>query len=363
MIDVVIPTIGRPSLDVLLASLARADGPRPRRVIIVDDRRDRTLPLAIHVADTDLRARIDVVRGRARGPAAARNDGWRRSRVRWIAFLDDDVIVDANWFAALNADLESLDDDVAGSTGRVRVPLPADRRPTDWERNVAGLGTARWITADCAYRRRDLLACGGFDERFPRAFREDADLALRITASGKRIVRGERGVTHPVRPAPWYVSVPLQAGNADDVLMETIHGPDWYERAGAPRGAFRSHVATVAAASLAVIALPIDRRLALLAGATWATLFGSFAWRRIAPGPRDAGEIAGLLATSAAIPFAAVYHHLRGRIKEKDLAARRGPLVGSPNRIRTGVTAVRGRRPRPLDDRAALAPGHGLEPR
>ena len=28
--------------------------------------------------------------------------------------------------------------------------------------------------------------------------------------------------------------------------------------------------------------------------------------------------------------------------------------LGSPNRIRTGVTAVRGRRPRPLDDRAAL---------
>ncbi len=35
----------------------------------------------------------------------------------------------------------------------------------------------------------------------------------------------------------------------------------------------------------------------------------------------------------------------------------------SPNGIRTRVTAVRGRRPRPLDDRAVVAPGHGLEPR
>ncbi len=31
---------------------------------------------------------------------------------------------------------------VAGSQGRVRVPLPEDRRPTDWERGTAGLATA-----------------------------------------------------------------------------------------------------------------------------------------------------------------------------------------------------------------------------
>ena len=59
------------------------------------------------------------------------------------------------------------------------VPLPTDRRPTDWERNTAGLAGASWITADMAYRRTALEAVNGFDERFPRAYREDADLALR----------------------------------------------------------------------------------------------------------------------------------------------------------------------------------------
>ena len=34
----------------------------------------------------------------------------------------------------------------------------------------------------------------------------------------------------------------------------------------------------------------------------------------------------------------------------------------SPNGSRTRVTAVRGRRPRPLDDRAVYAPGDGFEP-
>ncbi|MCZ4493282.1 MAG: transferase, partial [Conexibacter sp.] len=36
--DVVVPTSGRPSLDVLLAALAAADGPLPERVVLVDDR-------------------------------------------------------------------------------------------------------------------------------------------------------------------------------------------------------------------------------------------------------------------------------------------------------------------------------------
>ena len=38
-------------------------------------------------------------------------------------------------------------------------------------------------------------------------------------------------------------------------------------------------------------------------------------------------------------------------------------LIGSPKGIRTPVSAVRGRCPRPLDDRAILAAGLGLEPR
>ena len=77
---------------------------------------------------------------------------------------------------------------MAATQGRIVVPVPA--RPTDWERNVSGLEHARWATADMAYRRDVLAAVGGFDERFPRAYREDADLGLRVTAAGWRIVDG-----------------------------------------------------------------------------------------------------------------------------------------------------------------------------
>ena len=116
------------------------------------------------------------------------------------------MLVDARWLADLERDVRDLPSGVAGSQAQVTVPLPADRRPTDWERNVAGLATSQWITADCAYRRSELLATGGFDERFARAYREDADLALRVVARGQHIVRGARRIAHPVRPADWTIS-------------------------------------------------------------------------------------------------------------------------------------------------------------
>ena len=38
------------------------------------------------------------------------------------------------------------------------------------------------------------------------------------------------------------------------------------------------------------------------------------------------------------------------------------PIVGIPYRIRTGVAAVKGRCPRPLDERDILAEDVGVEP-
>src|SRR3954453_15292998 len=252
-ITVVAPTIGRPPLDVLLDAPAAASGPRPAELILVDDRPSGP---PLHPERPGLPA-VRAVRtgggrpGRARTPgwrARAPSLGWRVARTEWIAFLDDDVVPDPDWYERLGEDIAALGPDVAGSQGRVRVPLPDDRRPTDWERGTAGLATSSWITADLVYRRAALAAVGGFDERFPRAFREDSDLALRVMDAGGRLVRGERWVTHPVRPADRWISLRVQAGNADDVLMRRLHGPTWRERADAALGRRPQLLAITAAA-------------------------------------------------------------------------------------------------------------------
>jgi histidinol-phosphate phosphatase family protein len=324
--DIVIPTVGRDSLRPLLEALTTGGGPRPGRVLVVDDRRDGSGPLPVL-------SWVEVLPGQAAGPAAARNLGWRRSSAAWVAFLDDDVVPGPGWLAELSADLDGLPAAVAASQGRVRVPMPSGRRPTDWERNVRGLETARWATADMAYRRSVLEEVGGFDERFPRAYREDADLGLRVVGAGYRIVTGQRVVTHPVRPAGPTVSLRLQAGNADDVLMRALHGREWRAAAGVPRGRRRRHLLTTGSGVVALVAAWLTRPavggrrtrrvapVAWVAGAGWALGTAELALARIRPGPRTPREVATMSATSVLLPPLATWHWLAGWLRLPRLLA------------------------------------------
>lgn len=334
--DLVIPTVGRESLAVLLDSLAVADGPRPGRILLVDDRRDRRAPLLAMAVPPG----VEVLAGPARGPAAARNVGWRAATAPWVVFVDDDVVPSDSWLRDLAADVAAAPPDVVALQGRVRVPLPPDRPPTDWERNVTGLETARWITADMAVRRAALEEVGGFDERFPRAYREDLDLALRLQAAGGQVRMGGRRVLHPVRPAPWWISLKLQAGNRDDVLMNALHGAAW--RPHAPRGRRPWHLATTALALAGAAGVAARRpSVAVPALAGWAAATAQLAWVRVRPGPRDAREVAAMLATSAALPPVATYHWLAALAGRRRLLAQPGPAGPTgPGRSRRAPSAV-----------------------
>ena len=314
---VVIPTLGRPCLADCLAALARSRGPGPEEIVVVDDRPGYGPPL-----DVPGRA----VRTGGRGPAAARNAGWRETSAPWVVFLDDDVQVTGTWREDLRQDLTNASPEIGGVQGRITVPLPADRRPTDWERGTAGLAEAWWITADMAYRRDALIETGGFDERFPRAFREDADLALRTVDAGWSLTRGRRRTVHPVRVASRWASLRSQAGNADDALMRAIHGPGWYTRAGAAPGRRGRHLAITAAGTLAAgLALTGRPRAAALAGAGALAGIAEFAVARIAPGPRTRDEILTMAATSALIPPFATGHWLRGTLAARRARSWPGP--------------------------------------
>jgi histidinol-phosphate phosphatase family protein len=344
--DIVVPTVGRDSLRLLLEALAAADGPRPGRVLVVDDRRDRSEALL----GGGVPGWVEVVPGRAAGPAAARNLGWRRASAEWVAFLDDDVVPGPSWLGDLARDLEGLEPEVAATQGRVRVPMPARRRPTDWERNVRGLETARWATADMAYRRSVLEEVGGFDERFPRAYREDADLGLRVVEAGCRIVVGDRGVLHPVRAAGWSVSLRLQAGNADDVLMRALHGPGWRAPAGVPRGRRGRHLAVTGLGLVTLAATGRRARraglVALVAGIGWGLGTAELALARILPGPRTPVEMARMSVTSVLMPPVATWHWLAGWARLPRLLRDTARAPQSASRAATSSVAP-GPSPRP----------------
>ena len=147
---VVVPTVGRDALRQLLASLAaQTDDPEgwvPDEVVVVDDRKDPPSPLGVGISPHP-GWEPRVLRSGGRGPAAARNAGWRATSTDWVVFLDDDVVLPPDWSRRLATDLAACGPKVAGSQGRIDVPLPSSSRPTDWERNTAGLERAAWATA------------------------------------------------------------------------------------------------------------------------------------------------------------------------------------------------------------------------
>jgi hypothetical protein len=307
-VSIVVPTLGRPSLTALLAAL----GPFSGELLLVDDRRQPVGPLLV---PDPLAGSTTVLRGRAAGPAAARNVGWRAAQYDWVVFLDDDVVPDDDWLVWLAKDLD-VPADVGAVQGNLRVPLPPDRPPTDWERVTAGLADGAWITADIAYRRAALHQAGGFDERFPRAFREDAELAYRVRRNGWRMSRGDRTVTHPVRTESRWVSLRAQRGNADDARLRRLHGPQWRDRLGVPPGRRRRHAAITLAGLGALTAAGFGaKKTAALFGAAWLAGTAEFAAARIAPGPRTGDEVRTMVLTSVAIPPLAVLHWLRGWLR------------------------------------------------
>jgi GT2 family glycosyltransferase len=311
--DIVVPTIGRESLDTLLSSLEEC-GATPGTVVIADDRPQATDRLAAATRESSLR--IDVVSSGGNGPAAARNAGLRRTSAPWVVFLDDDVVVGEAWHDDLVRDLEAAnanpDERIGAVQAAIRVPLPQHRRPTDWERNVARLADASWITADLAVRREVLEQVGEFDESFRRAYREDSDFALRMIAAGWRLVNGQRVTIHPVRHSTFWTSVHAQRGNADDQLLLAKHGANFRDMLAEPPSILPQHVVTTIA--LAVAFIPrrwrVVRRAAI---ALWSIATLRFTWLRLRSGPWTPDEVVRMTATSIVIPPTATWWSLYGR--------------------------------------------------
>src|SRR5690606_31731392 len=98
--------------------------------------------------------------------------------------------------------------------------VPISSNPTDYELNVGNLQTAQIITANCACTRSALALVQGFDERFEAAWREDSDLEFKLITNKIPIIKIEAArVTHPVRKAPWGVSIKEQKKGVYDPLL------------------------------------------------------------------------------------------------------------------------------------------------
>ncbi len=316
LISVVVPTYLRPALlhRCLSALAAQTIDSDCYEIVVVDDgidleTRRETESWARTGAAPPVRY-VTTPSARS-GPAAARNVGWRASRGEIIAFTDDDCLPQPDWLAAGAAALR--DPGVSGAWGRIVVPLPDD--PTDYERTAAGLERARCATANCFYRKAALRSVGGFDERFTAAWREDSDLQFTLIEKRHTLVPSSDAVViHPVRPAPWGVSLRQQRNNLYNALLFKKH-PRLYRRWIQSSPPWHYYTSTGALLSATVGWITESPWLLVPAAALW----GAGTWRffvaRLRDTSRRAAHVAEMLITSALIPPVAVYWRLRGAVK------------------------------------------------
>ncbi|MCW5798886.1 MAG: glycosyltransferase [Nitrospira sp.] len=175
-ISVVIPTLGRETLALCQAALAKQTRPPDEVIVIVD--RDR------------------------RGAAWARNEGISQATGDLIALADDDGIPPPDWLERLVASLDRYHADVAGGTFQETDPLlDAIRRrhalPTVEQLDPGGLVGN---TGNILFRRDCLMKCERedgyvFNPRFTGAG-EDWELIWRLRKRGVKMVYVPNPVTH-----------------------------------------------------------------------------------------------------------------------------------------------------------------------
>lgn len=321
-ISVVIPTFHRPDLlkRCLDAVTAQTLPPDAYEIIVVDDGHDDVTRTDMRALGHRVQPSLRYVRpASGRGPAVARNAGWRVAFGRLVAFTDDDTVPAADWLEQGQRTM-TRHPEWSGASGRVRVPLPPLRRqrPTDHELMTLGLEHAEFVTANAFVRRDELRRVGGFDEQFQRAWHEDSDLHFRLLHGGAVGRCHDAVVLHPVRAERWGISLRQQRNAVFDALLFKKH-PQLYRERIHPQPPW--HYYGIVLLSFGAVTAGFCRQpgVAAVAAVGALGLVARFAWRRLARTSRAPKHLVEMIATSALIPFLSVWWRLRGALRFKVL--------------------------------------------
>jgi glycosyltransferase involved in cell wall biosynthesis len=320
-ISVVIPTYRRPALLLrcLNAVLDQRIDPASFEVIVVDDGHDDDTQRVVTEIARDLGPHSSLRYLRplvGRGPAVARNAGWRAAQGDLVAFTDDDAVPAPFWLSEGERAMR-VEAELVAVGGRVVVPMP--QPPTDHARMTEGLSSAEFVTANAFVWRWALDKVGGFDERFTRAWREDSDLQFRLMTEVGPVGRSEQAeVTHPVREAPWGLSLSQQRNTYFDALLYKKH-PRLYRERIRPTPPWNYYAIVGLAVAVLVLLAMGKAALALAAALLALGLVLQFAAKRLCRTSHQPDHVLEMLATSALIPFLSVYWRLRGALHFKVL--------------------------------------------
>lgn len=194
-LSVVVPTHNRREILALtLPTLLSQDIPVDAReiIVVVDGSSDGTAELLRSFPD------VRVVAQQNRGPAAARNVGFRAARGRLVLFLDDDMQCEPGHFrghiAAHDGERTIVEGSVQVSDDSADIELARwrHRRVEAHYEQIRARRDERWPWqairfANTSLPRALLVESGGFDEQF-RFQGEDTELGLRLAGKGAQYI-------------------------------------------------------------------------------------------------------------------------------------------------------------------------------
>jgi glycosyltransferase involved in cell wall biosynthesis len=244
--SVVIPTYNRKEgiLACLDALAHQSADPASFEVVVVDDGSlDGTSAALVGMKHPFV---VQLLSNPHGGASAARNAGIAAARGEYVAFTEDDVVVEKDWLH--NAALHLADGTVDVLEGRT-----VDNTTAKEVRRFEGKRLPSFIPCNLFVRRPLFARVGGFDPAFHDTsrglyFREDADLGFRLIDAGCQVaIANDVVVGHPpqflalgdcLRHARRYMFDPLlykkhplrfrQFIEVKRVLGLTIHRPQHY---------------------------------------------------------------------------------------------------------------------------------------
>lgn len=320
LISIVVPTYRRaPLLSKCIIALSQQSFPKEdfEVIVISDGPDDETATVISSLTETTAINIKYLSLPEIRGPAAARNAGWKNAKGKLIAFTDDDCLPDPKWLTHLWQHFESIDVEPLAMSGKIVVPVSEE--PTDYEKNTQNLETAEFITANCACSASALEITGGFDETFSMAWREDSELQFKLLEYKVPIEHVPAAVViHPVRRAPWGISLREQRKTMFNALLYRKY-PRLYRNKIQRRPVWTYYLIVLSFILMMTFALNTNTVAALVAGLVWLALTSSFIIKRLSGTSRAHSHIVEMVVTSFAIPFLSVYWRLYGSWKFRTL--------------------------------------------
>lgn len=162
----------------------------PKEIIIVDN--NSHSPIIIRDEFLSDKTPIRLLKCSRKGPACARNDGYRKAVGEWILFTDSDCLPTetfltgyinaANGAVAYAGNVRALgnNDVLSQYYDEQEILIPPKYTDENGTESPEYL-----VTANCLVWKDALHRIGGFDESFPVAGGEDIDLGFRLRQIGK----------------------------------------------------------------------------------------------------------------------------------------------------------------------------------